>query len=83
MIDFEPKASLKKTGFSRSNPHKIAVIRTSIIEMLQSYFGHMTISARQLETNDKILSVISWLENVTLYSFFKDIFVKIQNLKCL
>ena len=43
----------------------------------------MTISARQLETNDKILSVISWLENVTLYSLFKDIFVKIQNLKCL
>ena len=35
----------------------------------------MTISARQLETNDKILSVISWLEIVTLYSSFKDIFV--------
>ena len=61
IIELEPRPSLKKKCFFWSNSYKIEVIITSLIEMLDlSDFGHMTTSAIQNESCDKVLLVISW-----------------------
>ena len=44
MIELEPRPPLKKNGFFWSNPYKIEVMITSLIEMLElPNLGHMTI----------------------------------------
>ena len=50
-----------KKRFFWSNPYKIEVMITILIEMLQlPNFGHITISKIWFESRDKILLVTSW-----------------------
>ena len=45
IIELEPRPPLKKKRFFWSNPYKIEVVITSLIEMLQlPNFGHMNTS---------------------------------------
>ena len=45
IVELEPKPPLKKKWFFWSNPYKIEVVITSLIEMLQlPNFGHMNTS---------------------------------------
>ena len=44
-----------------SNPYKIEVMKTSLIERLElPNFGHMTTSTIELDSRDEILLVTSW-----------------------
>ena len=55
------KTTPQKKRFFWSNPYKIEVTITSLIEMLESpIFGHMTKFTMQFESGNKFLLVTSW-----------------------
>ena len=55
-----------------SNPYKVEVMITSLIEVLDlPNFGHMTTSKIQFEARDKTLLVIPWAEIISHNSYFK------------
>ena len=80
---FIPSASLRLLRFNQdhpsksqvffwSNPYKINCVRTSLIEMLQSWnFYHMTTSIIEFESCDKILLVTSSKQIMTSLLFLK------------
>ena len=52
--------------FLWSNPYKVEVVITSLIEMLElPNFGHMITTAIKLDSPDKIMLVMSWTEVMT------------------
>ena len=60
-VKFQVQTTLQKKLFFWSNPYKIEVIITSLIERLElQNFGHMPKSTIQFEPRDKILFVTSW-----------------------
>ena len=55
-----------KQWFLWSNPYKIDVIITSLIEMLElPKFDHITTSAIKFKSDDNILPVTSWAKILT------------------
>ena len=57
---------LSKKLFFWSNPYKIEVMITSLIEMLElPNFGHMTTSAVSLKSRDGIFLMTRWIEIIT------------------
>ena len=65
IIELEARPPLRKSEkwFFWSNPYKIEVMVTSLIELLVlSDFHHMTTSTIQFEPCNKILLVTSWTE---------------------
>ena len=82
-VKFVPSASPKLSKLNRdhpskkqffwSNPYKIKVVITSLIEMLQlPNFGHMNTSTMYLESCDKVLLVTSLTENMTSQPLFQN-----------
>ena len=60
------KTTPQKKWFFWSNPCKIEVMITSLIELLElSNFDHMTTSTTKYESPDKILLMTSWAEIMT------------------
>ena len=56
----------QKIGFFWSNPYKIDVMITTLIEMLElPNFSHMATSTIQIEPRNKILLVTPWTETIT------------------
>ena len=65
-----------KNRFFWSNPYKIEVMITSLIEMLKlPNFDHMTISRMQFESRGKIMLVTSWTEIMTSQPLFQNVFI--------
>ena len=62
--------------FLWSNPYKVEVVITSLIEMLElPNFGHMITTAIKLDSPDKILLVTSSTEVMTSQISFKNTFI--------
>ena len=70
------KTTLQKKCFFWSNPHKIEVVITSLMDVLKlPNLGHMTISKIQFESCEKILLVMSWTEIMMSKPLFQNIFM--------
>ena len=70
------KTTLQKKWFFWSNPHKIEVVITSLIDVLKlPNLGHMTTSKIQFESREKILLVMSWTEIMMSKPLFQNIFI--------
>ena len=68
-----PKSQPPPKRKSFLNPHKIEVLITLLIKLLELlHFGYMTMSRIELESHDKVLSLTIRKEIVILWPFFQN-----------